>query len=297
MASLYKILGVSRNDGDAQIKLAYRRLVKQLHPDLHPDDAAIADRFKDVSRAYAILTDPHQRARYDRGEIDANGAHRRPFKSGSTKPRSYTAASPFEPFGHGEGNGTAKPSAKTGGEVFQRFFRAGKSTPKADFQRSRGDHIYEISVSFFEAARGISRRLSLHNGKTVEVEIPPGTNSGQALRLRGQGEPAAGGASAGDALVSVTVLPHEVFTKIGCDVRIDLPVSAEDAKRGRKIRVPTLDGAVTMTVPRGSTSGTILRLKGKGIGNAGSGGRGDQHVCLKVGAGDATVPMDTAATR
>ena len=294
MASLYKILGVSRHDGDAQIKQAYRRLVKQLHPDLHPNDAAIGDRFKDVSRAYAILSDPHERARYDRGEIDTNGAHRRPFKRSTKKQRSHAATRPFEPFEMGATKSGSNQPSRNGGDVFQRFFRAGKSAPKEDFEAKRGDHSYEITVSFFEAARGITRRISLRNGKTVDVEVPPGTDTGQALRLRGQGEAAIGGASAGDALIVVTVSPHEVFAKLGCDVRIELPVSAEHAQRGGKIRVPTLDGAVTMTLPRGSASGTVLRLKGKGIANGTGGGRGDQHVYLSVIAGDSEASIDNA---
>ena len=149
-------------------------------------------------------------------------------------------------------------------------------------------------MTFFEAARGVCRRLSLRNGKTLDVEVPPGTDTGRSLRLRGQGEPAFGGATAGDALVTVTVAPHEAFTKLGNDVRIDLPVSADDAMRGGKIRVPTLDGAVTMTLPRGSTTGTILRLKGKGIESTRGGGRGDQYVCIKIVADDVNLEFDRA---
>ncbi|MDA0261371.1 MAG: DnaJ domain-containing protein [Proteobacteria bacterium] len=271
--SLYQILGVSRHDGDAQIKGAYRRLVKQLHPDLHPNDSAVADRFKDISRAYAILSDPDERGRYDRSEIDANGARRRPFTPASGPSTIRTDRDGFEPFFH---------ASKNGSRVFQKIFNGLKSSPNESFNSKRADHCYEISISFFEAARGVSRRLSLNNGKIVALVIPPGTSSGQSLRLRGQGEPAFGSAQAGNALVAVHVTPHEVFSKMGNDVRINLPISADEASRGGKIRVPTLDGAVTMKLPRGSTTGTILRLKGKGIEEIRGRGRGDQHVHIHI---------------
>ena len=285
MKSLYRILGVSRHDGDAQIKSAYRRLVKQLHPDLHPGDAAIAERFKEVSRAYAILSDAIERGRYDRGEIDGNGARRRPFRRGPARTSVHPGGTGFEPF---------HQAPRTGAEVFQYFFSARKGEVKTASIAAQRDHIYEITVSFFEAARGISRRLSLHNGKTVDVIVPPGTSSGRSLRLRGQGEPAVAGGHAGDAIIAVQVAPHEFLTKRGNDVHLDLAVSANDARNGGRIRVPTLDGAVTMTLPKGSRLGTILRLKGKGIEASRGSGRGDQFVSIKIDAAAAAIDLDDA---
>ena len=178
--------------------------------------------------------------------------------------------------------------------MFQLFFSARKGEVKTASIAAQRDHIYEITVSFFEAARGISRRLSLHNGKTVDVIVPPGTSSGRSLRLRGQGEPAVAGGHAGDAIIAVQVAPHEFLTKRGNDVHLDLAVSANDARNGGRIRVPTLDGAVTMTLPKGSRLGTILRLKGKGIEASRGSGRGDQFVSIKIDAAAAAIDLDDA---
>ena len=283
MTSLYNILGVSCHDHDAHIKAAYRRLVKELHPDLHPNDAAIAERFKDVSRAYAILSDPAQRDSYDRGEIDVNGARRRPFTR--TQWRHDRTASKAK-------SARFHPKQKPGSDVFQSFFCNRRNTSPDNFGAACGDHFYEIKVTFFEAARGISRRLTLRNGKTVDLLVPPGTGDGQSLRLQAQGEPAIAGAVAGNAIVKVRVKPHGNLVQDGTDVRLTLPVSIETARNGGKIRVPTLDGAVTMTLPKGAAAGTTLRLKGKGIARHGARVRGDQYVCIEIN--ESVVGADSA---
>lgn len=273
MTSLYQILGVSCRDHDAQIKAAYRRLVKELHPDLHPNDSAIAERFKDVSRAYAILSDPMQRNSYDRGKIDVNGARRHPFTRAQHKHDRAAQAAKFARF---------HPAQKSRSDIFQSFFGNRRNTSPYNCGSARGDHLYKITVSFFEAARGISRRLTLRNGKTVDLLVPPGTGDGQALRLRAQGEPAIAGSVAGDAIVKVRVKPHGYLVQDGTDVRLTLPVSIETARNGGKIRVPTLDGAVTMKLAKGAAAGTTLRLKGKGIARHGDRVRGDQYVCIEI---------------
>ncbi len=273
MKSLYQILGVSCHDHEAQIKTAYRRLVKELHPDLHPNDAGIAERFKDVSRAYAILSDPAQRNSYDRGEIDVNGARLHPFTRRQRKRDRAANAAKCARF---------HPAQNPGSYVFESFFGNRRNTSPNNSRSSCDDHSYEITVSFFEAARGISRRLSLRNGKTVDLLVPPGTEDGQSLRLRAQGKPAIAGSVAGDAIVKVRVKPHGYLVQDGTDVRLTLPVSIATARSGGKIRVPTLDGAVTMTLPKGAKAGTILRLKGKGIVRHGARVRGDQYVRIEI---------------
>jgi DnaJ-class molecular chaperone len=236
------------------------------------------------------LSDPAERGRYDCGEIDGNGTRQWPFKGRPQSTNIHPRGAGFEPF-----HSAKKTSAhKTGTAVFQQFFRARKPAAKADFNPAHGDHNHELTVSFFEAARGINRRLLLRNGKTIDLAIPPGTCSGRSQRLRRQGEPAFAGGRAGDAIVVVQVLPHEFLTKCGIDVHIDLAVSQDDAKRGGRIRVPTLDGAVTMTLPKGSRPGTTLRLKGKGIEASRGHGRGDQFVSIKIAEATANVDLNDA---
>ncbi|WP_142847397.1 DnaJ C-terminal domain-containing protein [Telmatospirillum sp. J64-1] len=277
MEDPYKILGIAKTASQDEIKKAYRKLARELHPDLHPGDRKAEDRFKAASAAYDLLSDPDKRARFDRGEIDASGAER--MRRGSW--RSY-----------GEGSGGAKyrEGADYGfdpDDIFAEMMRRkekGRQQWNFGFgggesweTRAKGrDARYTLKVSFVDAAVGATKRISLPNGKTLDVRIPPGTHDKQTLRLKGQGSPGSGGGPAGDALVEITVEPHPFFERRDNDIHVEVPVTLQEAVMGGKITVPTVDGKVALTVPPHSNSGTVLRLRGKGIAG------GDQFVRLKV---------------
>jgi DnaJ-class molecular chaperone len=276
MRDPYEVLGVPRDAGQDQIKKAYRKLAKELHPDTHPGDAKVEERFKQVSAAYAILSDPEMRARYDRGEVDASGQERPQYH--------FRQA-------HGAGAGAGAGGFAGGFNVEDilndlfggRFGGAGGFAGARPQARARGRDVnYTVRIGFAEAARGAKRRVTLGGGRSLDVAIPEGIEDGQSIRLKGQGEPAPGGGAAGDALIRVQVEPHPAFTREGANVRMELPVTLAEAVLGAKVEVPTLDGPVTMSVPAGSNTGDTLRLRGKGVRRRSGGGRGDQHVRLKV---------------
>lgn len=278
----YKILGVPRTASQDEIKKAYRKLAKELHPDLHPDDTARQDRFKAVSVAYELLGDPEKRRRFDAGEIDANGqerpqAHHRYHHAG--------AGGGFGPgFGAGFGPDFGTDDMDLS-DLFSRFFgdRAGRGP--GDFGsnvHARGQDLrFELTVDFLDAARGARRHVTLPDGRRLEVTIPEGLRDGQVLRLRGKGAPGIGRGTPGDALVTVHVRPHPVFSRVGDDIEMELPITVDEAVLGARVEVPTLSGTVSLNVPRGASSGQRLRLRGKGV--RGKGGKvGDQIVRLKV---------------
>jgi len=270
MSDPYDVLGVQRDASQDDIKKAYRKLAKQLHPDTHPGDAKVEERFKRVSAAYTILSDPEMRARFDRGEVDASGQERGGvhFNQGGGGPGGFAGGFNVEDILgdlFGGRFGGAAPGGRTGG------------------MRGRGQDVtYAIKIDFFEAAKGGSRRVTLEGGRTLDIAIPAGIDDGQTIRLKGQGHSGLGGGPAGDALIKVEVEAHPVFTRDGNTVRMELPVTLAEAVLGAKVEVATIDGPVTMTVPPGSSSGDTLRLKGKGLKRAKSTARGDQFVRLKL---------------
>jgi DnaJ-class molecular chaperone len=268
-ADPYKTLGVAKNASQAEVQKAYRRLAKKLHPDLNPGNKKAEEQFKDVSAAYNLLGDAEKRARFDSGEIDASGAERprqryyRDFSDSGANP--YTSDAGFADFAGAD---------DILSEIFGR--RGGAN------RRMRGQDVhYRLELDFLDAINGAKRQVTLPDGSVLDVAIPPGTRDGQILRLRGKGRPGIGGGAAGDALVEIAVRPHRIFTRKGDDIHVELPISLREAVLGGKIRVPTPSGSVTMTVPKWSNSGTVLRLKGKGVSRA-NGSRGDEYVTLKI---------------
>lgn len=272
---LYGVLGVKRDASADDIRKAWRKLAKKLHPDLNPGDKAAEDRFKRAQAAFDILGDADKRGRYDRGEIDATGAerperqfYRRYADAGAGQ--EYRSHAGFADFGDM-------------GDVFSDLFgRAGGPGGRGARSPFPGrDMRYQLEVDFLDAANGAKRRITMPDGRTLDLSIPAGMRDGQILRLAGQGLPGQGGGPAGDALVELHVRPHPLFRREGDDVHIELPVTLGEAVLGGKVRAPTISGDVTLSIPPGASSGTKLRLGGRGFGRAG-GGRGDQVVTLKV---------------
>jgi len=280
---LYDVLGVSKTATEKEISSAYRKLAKKYHPDLHPGDKIAEEKFRELSRAHEILRDKDKRARYDRGEIDEQGHEQAPFGFGG-----QSAGGP------GGQGGTRTWHFHQGsmddmgdlGDVFSTIFGAGGGPSGfagpggfGGFDPGPQDARYRLDVDFLDAAKGTKKRITLPEGKSLDVSIPAGTENGHTLRLKGQG-PADGKGRKGDALIQVTVRPHRQFKRKGLDIELELPISIDEAVLGAKVRVPTIHGAVTATVPKGSNSGAKLRLKGKGIHAHGK--VGDQYVRLSV---------------
>ena len=266
----YSVLGVKRDASQEEIRTAYRQLAKKLHPDLNPGDKQAEEKFKQVAAAYDILGDAEKRARFDRGEIDASGQERareryyRDFHGPGAEEHTYSTSGGFADFMESE-------------DILKEMFGRGGRT-----LRLRGqDVLYRLPVEFLEAVNGATKRITMPDGGTLDVVIPKGTRDGQVLRLRGKGGPGIGGGEPGDALVETEVAPHRFFTCKGDDIHVELPVSLPEAVLGAKLDVPTPTGPVRMTVPKGANTGTVLRLRGKGVARAG-GKAGDEYVTLKV---------------
>jgi DnaJ-class molecular chaperone len=273
-ADPYAVLGVKRDASQDDIRAAYRKLAKELHPDLNPGDKKAEEKFKDVASAYDILGDADKRGRFDRGEIDASGAERpreryyRDFQGAGGQEHAYSSAGGFADFLDEDvlADILGRARAGQGGRQF----------------RMRGsDALFRLPVEFLEAVNGATKRIALPDGGTLDVIIPAGTRDGQVLRLRGKGQPGIGGGAAGDALVEVEVRPHKLFTRKDDDIHIELPITLPEAVLGGRLDVPTPSGAVRMTVPKGANTGTVLRLKGKGVRRK-DGSHGDEYVTLKV---------------
>jgi DnaJ-class molecular chaperone len=268
----YGVLGVARGATADEIKQAYRVLARELHPDLNPGDRRAEDRFKEVSAAYDFLSDADRRARFDRGEIDATGAslRRRPAQEAKSEAKAGRARRGF---------GFADSADDILEELLRRRDRARAREAAEDPRAAGGGDIRQtVAVGFVEAATGVTRRVSLESGKTLEVRIPAGAVDGQVLRLKGQGHPSMTGD--GDAYIEVKVAADPVFSRRERDILVELDVSLQEAVLGAKVQVPTIEGPVALTVPPNSNSGTVLRLRGRGI--AATAGRGDQLVTLRV---------------
>ena len=279
----YKVLGVSRDATADQIKTAYRKLARSLHPDLHPNDKQAEDKFKKVGSAYDLLGDAKKKARFDAGEIDANGSEQR----GRGRARSGAAGGGGGGFGGFGGFGFGGESAQ---DIFDELLRRkdkGRQKGWSPFDdqpgmaaAAGGDAHFSLKITFAEAALGATKRITLTSGKNLDVKVPPAAKDASTLRLKGQGHAGRGGGAAGDALIEIKVDAHPFFQRQENDVVIHVPVTLGEAIGGAKITVPTVDGKVAVTIPPGANSGTTLRLKGKGAGPAGA--RGDQLVTLKV---------------
>ncbi|PSJ37749.1 DnaJ C-terminal domain-containing protein [Allosphingosinicella deserti] len=287
MADLYSTLGVKRDSDEAAIKKAYRKLAKELHPDRNRDNPAASEKFAKVTQAYDILTDKDKRARYDRGEIDEDG-NPKGFNFGG----GAGGAGAGGPGGYGRG-----PQGGFGGEevdlseVFEGLFGGGAQRRggfggfggfggrRAPPPQKGADTVYRLAVPFEDAATLKEQRVTLQGGKTVSIKLPKGVEEGAKIRLAGQGQQ--GGAGNGDAIVTIAITPHRFYTREGDNIRLDLPISLDEAVLGGKVKVPTVDGPVMVSIPAGSSSGKTLRLKGKGF-TGKSGVRGDQLVTLMI---------------
>lgn len=248
----YAALGVSKTASQAEIQSAYRALAKRHHPDLNPGKPAAEARFKEVSAANALLSNPEKRARFDRGEIDAAGAERPPER------RFY------RDFGDDSARTKYRPEADFDADIFKDFFSRTFNGRKAQAAGGADLH-FALTISFLEAANGASRVLTLPGGRKLKVEIAAGIADGQTLRLKGQGVPGSDGTPDGDALIAVSIAAHPVFRREGDAVIFDLKLTLQEAVLGAKIDVATLQGNVTLAVPPNSANGTRLRIKGRGI--------------------------------
>ncbi len=279
MRDPYSVLGVSKSASSAEIKKAYRRLAKKYHPDTNKDDSSASQKFTEASAAYDLLKDKEKRGQFDRGEIDAEGNPK--FHPGM-------GGGPFGAHPGAAGGQWQTRSAQGGAfspeDIFADLFggaRRGTAGRTRTFRMRGQDRQYSLDVDFLDAVRGVTRRISLPNGKTLDVKIPAGVENGQTIRLKGQGEPGVGGGPAGDALVEIHVGEHPLFRRDGSDLAIDLPVTLYEAVLGGKVRVPMPTGSVEMRIPPRSSGGRTLRLKGKGIHKKGK-PAGDMLIKLRI---------------
>jgi DnaJ-class molecular chaperone len=272
-ADPYDTLGVPRDASPEAIKQAYRKLARQHHPDLNPGKPEAEARFKAVAAAHDLLSDPDRRARYDRGEIDAEGQEQRP--AGGYRAYAEDAAGerygPRGPGPHGD------PRAE---DIFAEFFEARRRAQSAP--RRGEDESYRLTVPFLSAVNGSTEVLTLPDGRTLSVKIPPGVETGQVLRLRGQGGAGWQGGPDGDALIELVVQDRPPFRRDGNDLRMDLPVSLKEAVLGGQVEVPTPSGALRVTLPPHSDTGRTIRLRGKGVAAHGNRPAGDLFLTLRV---------------
>lgn len=275
--NLYDILGVPRRASEDDIRRAFRKLAKELHPDLNPGNAAAAERFKKVASANDILGDPEKRRQYDAGEIDARGEPRRPQWPPGSGGRSH-------------GGARARTQPGPGGfdefsfsDMFSDVFGGAARGGAARGFASKGQDLrYTLEVDFLESVTGAKKRVTLPEGGVLDLSVPEGVTEGQVLRLKGKGLPGQGGGAHGDALVEIKVRAHPQFKRQGDDITVEVPITIDEAVLGAKIEVPTVSGRVQLTIPKGSSSGKTFRLKGKGVNNRATGSAGDELVTVRI---------------
>lgn len=280
---LYDILGVSRGATEDEIRSAFRKLAKANHPDVNPGNAAAAERFKKITAANDILSDPEKRRQYDAGEIDAKGDPRRPqwSRAGAGAHRGPFGARGFE----GRAGARAGFEDFSFSDIFSDVFGAANASGRRDAHgfapRGGQDVRYSLEIDFLESVRGAKKRVTLPDGGVLDLNVPEGVADGQVLRLKGKGLAGTFGAEPGDALVEIKVRPHPDFRREGDDILLDLPITIDEAVLGGRIEVPTASGRVQISIPKGTSSGKTFRLKGKGA--RGKGGNvGDQLVTVKI---------------
>ncbi len=278
MKDPYTALGVSKDASEKDVKSAYRKLAKELHPDRNKDNPAASERFSDVTKAYDLLMDKDKRGQFDRGEIDAEGNPAAPFGFGGGG-GGYSTNPGGQQFDFGNGGADF-------GDIFEGLFggSGGRSAPFGSRQRSapspKGANVaYRLKVNFISAATLEKQRITLEDGKTIDLSLPKGVEEGTQMRLAGKGRSGPGGK--GDAIVTIHINPHPFFERDGNNIRLELPITLKEAVKGAKVKVPTVDGPVMLSIPKGSNSGKSLRLKGKGF-HGKTGARGDQLVTLMI---------------
>ena len=276
----YRILNTSKTATADEIKNSYRKLAKKFHPDLNPGNKEAEKKFKEINQAYELVGTAETRAKFDRGEVDGQG--------NTTGPGSGPGPGGNPYYTHTQQNGGRYTQGFGAGgdfneDIFESIFgqmNGGRGGARASMDRSGEDALYRMTVDFKDAALGAEKDLSLPNGKRLQVKIPAGIDTGARLRFRGQGGQGVGKGAMGDAYVEISVIPSKFFKRDGKNIEIELPISLSEAVLGGEIQVPTLDGAVLMKVPSGVSTGSRLRIRGKGIGSGTD--RGDQFAVLKI---------------
>jgi DnaJ-class molecular chaperone len=287
----YQELGVSRQASAAEIRKAFHKLAKANHPDTNPNNKTAEERFKRVSAAFDIVGDVAKRKKFDAGQIDADGRETHPGFAGGGGPWGAPGGGRGQqqqgPFGSQTFEGADLGDIL--GEMFggARGQRGGAGGGFGGFSQRGADVRAKLEVDLEDAIRGGKRRIAFSDGRTIDVTIPKGAQDGQTLRLKGQGSP--GRAGPGDAFIEITLAPHAIFKREGAHLVMDVPITVYDAVLGGKAEAPTPDGPVTLTVPKGATSGTRLRLKGRGLADA-EGKRGDLYARLVVAMPEAADP-------
>jgi DnaJ-class molecular chaperone len=301
MRDPYDVLGVSKGASVAEIKNAFRKLAKKLHPDANKHDPKAASRFAELNAAYEILGEEAKRKAFDRGEIDAEGKPRfQGFEGfgGRGRGGGFGREGNFDAFAWGSDGFQRESGRGFGGfeDILKEAFGGGvggaargrpgggfgfeqENFGAGGFGGQNGDVAASLTISLPEAAHGAKKRVHLPTGKEVEVKIPAGLAEGQQIRLKGQGAAGSGG-RAGDLLITVSIAPHPLFAREGVDLRLELPIALYEAVLGAKVRVPTLDGAVELAIPAGTNSGRTFRFKGRGF--PGRDGKGDLLATVRI---------------